>query len=111
MNKVIKLLVSLGFIDITNDKPIKFIECFDCGFNNVYDFNVRLKRFKDGVLSEVLIGFPAVSYARNIINVKVNSFYNNCQSTALYCRHIDFYKKEIPRIIENNETYLTRNFK
>ena len=111
MNKVIKLLTSLGFIDVTHDKPIKFIDCFDCGFDNMYDFNVRLKRLKDDVLSEVLIGFPAIMSTRNIINVKVNSFYKNCQSTAFYCIHIDFYKKEIPLIIENNEAYLTRNVK
>ena len=60
---------NLGYKDVTKDKPIRFIECLEEAFDNVYPYNKRFYK-KEGII---------------IIELKVGSCHNTVFISGICC--------------------------
>lgn len=99
-------LRSLGFEDITKEKPITFIDKFPVTFGNPYSITSRWRRKLNGIITEVLIGKE-----RNQIHIIGKSFLGDCYSSFCIQTYICFYQEELEKYFFSNEKKVSELFK
>ena len=104
------VLSSLGFENITEERPIRFIESLPYSFNDIHHVNNRwVRKSQDNVFSEVLIGLN--SFNRIFIDVIVLSTYGECKSKVsehIYCMTCE-WENFLKKFISLNEQCVVRN--
>lgn len=104
------VLSSLGFENITEERPIRFIESLPYSFNDIYHVHSRwIKKSQDNVFSEVLIGLN--SFTRTFIDIIVLSACGECKSKAfehIYCMTCE-WDGFVKKFISLNEQCVVRN--
>ena len=81
-------LKNLGFVDITKEYPIKFIECLPISFEIIYPVSKRFKRVNQGITTFILIGNE-----HNFVSGYIDSYYKNSWS-RFYLTTTEKYVKE-----------------
>ena len=96
----------LGFKDITEEKPINYIERLPVTFENVYAVTSRWIRKQNGILTEILIGKE--HYQIHIIG---KSYMGDCYNSFSIQPNFRFYRKELEEYIYRNEQKVLEAFK
>ncbi len=103
------VLSSLGFENITEKWPIRFIESLPYSFDDIYHIHTRwIRKSQNNILSEVLVGLN--SFNGKVIDIIISSVCGECISQAsehIFCMNFkweDFLKK----FISLNEQCVTR---
>lgn len=93
-----KILIDLGFKDITKEVPITFVECLPIGFENVYPINKRYKRVKGELTTFILIGKE-----HNFIMGYGDSYYRNNWSRFYLAIPEKHFKEHFLSLLNTNE--------
>ena len=106
---IFTILSSLGFKNITEERPIRFIDSLPYSFSDIFDVHSRwIRKSQDNIFSEVLVGLN--SFNVRVIDIIISSLCGECKSQAsehIYCTNSeweDFLKK----FISLNEQCVTR---
>lgn len=65
-------LESLGYIDITEQHPIRFAECFGASFGTVYPYSKRFYKKEDNMTIELIVGSKY-----NNVDIHGTCYYDN----------------------------------
>ena len=94
------ILSSLGFKNITEERPIRFIDSLPYSFVDIFDVHSRwIRKSRDNIFSEVLVGLN--SFNHRFIDIIISSVCGGCKSQAsehIYCMNFEwdgFLKKFI----------------
>ena len=107
---IFTILSSLGFENITEERPISFIDSLPYSFTDIFDVHSRwIRESQDNIFSEVLVGLRL--FNGRFIDIIISSVYNGCKSKA--CEHIYCINPEwegfLKKFISLNEQCVIRN--
>lgn len=102
------ILSSLGFKNITEEWPIRFIDSLPYSFTDIFDVHSRwIRKSQDNIFSEVLVGVN--SFNRRVIDIIISSVCGKCKSQAsehIHCINPE-WKGFLKKLISLNEQYVT----
>ena len=99
-----KILIDLGFKDITKENPPKFMECLPIGFENVYPITKRFKRTRDNLTTYILIG-----KIHNFIMGYGDSYYKNRWSRFHLTTPEKHFKEYLLSLLKANESKIIKS--
>ena len=99
-----KILIDLGFKDITKENPPKFMECLPIGFENVYLITKRFKRMHDNLITYILIG-----KTHNFIISYGDSYYKNRWSRFHIAAPEKYFKEYLLSLLKANESKIIKS--
>lgn len=106
---IFTILSSLGFKNITEEWPIRFIDSLPYSFTDIFDVHSRwIRKSQDNIFSEVLVGLN--SFNHRVIDIIISSVCGKCKSQA--SEHISCINPEwkgfLKKLISLNEQYVNR---
>ena len=106
---IFTILSSLGFKNITEERPIRFIDSLPYSFSDIFDVHSRwIRKSQDNIFSEVLVGLN--SFDGRVIDIIISSLCGECKSQA--SEHIYYANSEwedfLKKFISLNEQCVTR---
>ena len=103
------ILSGLGFKNITEERPIRFVDSLPYSFSDIFHVcNRWIRKSQDNIFSEVLVGLN--SFNDGFIDIIISSAYNGCKSQAsehIYCMNFE-WKSFLKKFISLNEQYVIR---
>lgn len=105
-NDISTILSSLGFKNITEERPVRFIDCLPYSFSDIFDVHSRwIRKSQDNIFSEILVG---LSFNGRFIDIIVSSVCGECKSRAfehIYCMNFE-WEGFLKKFISLNEQYV-----
>ncbi len=102
------ILSSLGFKNITEERPIRLIDALPYSFNDIFDVHSRwIRKSQDNIFSEVLVG---LTFNGRFIDIIVLSVCGECKSRAsehIYCMNFE-WEGFLKKFISLNEQCVIR---
>lgn len=102
------VLSSLGFKNITEERPIRLIDCLPYSFDDIFDVHSRwIRKSQDNVFSEVLVGLRLNG---RFIDIIISSVCGECKSRAsehIYCMNVE-WEGFLKKFISLNEQCVIR---
>lgn len=85
---------SLGYKDITKDKPIHFIECIGEFFESIYPYNKRFYKQEENITIELKVG-----NCNNICLISGTCYYSKGWENFEICAPKDYVNKIFTQIL------------